>query len=423
MDFDSVYIVYIVLRFLQGLAAVLCNLPTIVIFIRYDFLRTASNMFIVNLALADLLHGLANISLFPANAFVQNVSLCLTNQAITLLTVHLQLLGFLFIALERYINLINHVRGRMGLEIFTSILMVVILWISCVILMVLMTILMARRWASASECIFINVYYSEVGKFSIIFFVVMSVLISVLYVKIAFFTYKNRRKVRSGPQSQQQIFTTRTNIKLTKMLALMVGIFVILYTPQAFLILLTSDGSQVGLGQIAVLISDAIFWINPIIYAWKCKKFQKAFYRLLGKRLGRIFHLAPSGNTIVAGQSCLPAHVNGSHLMVATETTNRSLDIRVQDNRGARAKLIRVKTSCGYGPSIRRHEQSKDCINAYNLTAAYEKVSLRHIRPTKDGYHTHLMPSTSVSAHENVSGDCGVLKQIPIGNEDSECHI
>ena len=112
---------------------------------------------------------------------------------------------------------------------------------------------------------------------------------------------KARNFLKTFTRGQQSV--GRRHIRLTKMLALVVGLYVALYVPHVVLVLVTDRGDLVGLVQAAVLISDINFWINPLIYAWKSKDFRKAFKKILGTRFGKVTNGVSNTKTTATGVS------------------------------------------------------------------------------------------------------------------------
>ena len=98
-----------------------------------------------------------------------------------------------------------------------------------------------------------------------------------------------RMKSRLGPEDQES--SSKVQMKVTKMLGMVLGIYLFTYilvigvNP-----LLESDATDSGMNgetwkehvrRVSLLIYYSNTWLNPLIYAWKAADFRKAFRTIL----------------------------------------------------------------------------------------------------------------------------------------------
>ena len=151
-------------------------------------------------------------------------------------------------------------------------------------------------WTTAVFVMNVEVQYGAVCDFHVILpFWVMTYFVIPLFVVIiglTFFFYssiacvamKQRRAIAALVAQSLGTQKSSTNMKVTKMMLLVLGVYLACYLPMVFVIgTLTPHYS---LRQDIIMFTAQFFWwihafANPFIYAWKDKSYRRAFAKLL----------------------------------------------------------------------------------------------------------------------------------------------
>ena len=113
---------------------------------------------------------------------------------------------------------------------------------------------------------------------------VCTFIIISFYGAIAKIVYSSSRQVALGAsRTEQQRQQLQAALHITKMMALVYGVFNVCYIPIGVSVATISKSPPLWhyiLHQLLVCLADVNFWINPAIYAWRNKQFRKAIQQL-----------------------------------------------------------------------------------------------------------------------------------------------
>ena len=129
--------------------------------------------------------------------------------------------------------------------------------------------------------------------------VVVMVMVAALYIRIGQIAYRASRDMKrvgaiGGEATNKNSDTIQNNQskaqkKITSVLSLVIGVFVVTYIPSMIVISLAArlpaQYSIRWLLALCIVIWNINTFSNPIIYAWKNKDFKKAFYIILNRKL------------------------------------------------------------------------------------------------------------------------------------------
>ena len=133
-------------------------------------------------------------------------------------------------------------------------------------------------------CTHINTFPRAFYYTSLVFCILCTLTIIGCYGSIAKIIRSSSQQVALNvPQTEQQRRQQQAAMRITKMMALVVGVFFVLYAPVTIsYISMTESPSfpRYVIHQVTVSMPDVNFWINPAIYAWRNKQFRTAFLQL-----------------------------------------------------------------------------------------------------------------------------------------------
>ncbi len=148
---------------------------------------------------------------------------------------------------------------------------------------ILDTIFVAISWSGFLRLRTSSLYIaSPTFYYSIIVshFMILSSIILVLNVKIAITACKQSKRIHADGSVQQQNQAMVSNqMKITKMLATVVGLFYVTFVPSV--VWGFSYNLNVYIGTAFILLLLMNHWINPVIYLSKNKELRRAYVQVL----------------------------------------------------------------------------------------------------------------------------------------------
>ena len=116
-------------------------------------------------------------------------------------------------------------------------------------------------------------------------FALASSITVILYCKIALTAYQQSRKINvQAFNNSQNVPGSITEMKITKMMGLVIGTYFALYLPglfTGFLLKTLRTGTDILLIHIALILFHANTRVNPIIYGFKNVNIKKAYINTL----------------------------------------------------------------------------------------------------------------------------------------------
>ena len=279
------------LRVIQSTAGVLLNLLTLICMVKYKSLRNPAGVLVAILALSDTLHGFVIYALPLRNYY--NAA-CIITFVAELLTINVQLLSFCMLGMERRNSLLAQLNATTKWTVKKVRLVMV------VGLLLLTTWHVSNMGASLRSsphydnviCVGRRYFPAYYRGINISLFWLAVITVTTCYTSIAGIVLRSHRQVTAHqPITVKQRERRKADLLITKMMAMVVGAFFTLYIPVIISIVFMTESPpfwQHVVHQLAFIIYDVNFWINPVIYAWRNKQFRKAYRSLFsGCRLCR----------------------------------------------------------------------------------------------------------------------------------------
>ena len=263
---------------LQGAAAILSNLLTLICVFKYKYLRTSPHILIGSLALNDFLHG------FSILLRAVHKSLCLTGYTIDMITTAIQFMTYSLMAFERRQSLHSLLHNKTKWTIKKTLVLVLISWALGIVCVV--TMIQIAEIPPGVACEELDRYLPKWYINIFLGFTIFASLLTVInYGSIGLMICSSNHQVTSHmPFTMQQLQRRKSNIRIAKMVAMVFGVFFALYCPVSVTLVLIDAASPAWfrvLYYISPIIYQTNFWINPFIYARRDEKFKKAFKMLL----------------------------------------------------------------------------------------------------------------------------------------------
>ena len=264
----------------QGTAAMLFNLLTLICILKNKYLRTGPHLLIGSLTLNDFLHGFSLV--IPTI----HKSLCLTGFILEMITVAIQFMTYVLMASERRNSLLSLLKNKRKWSMTKTFTLVVTSWILGIGFIV--TMILIAEIPPGVECVDIDANIPKWFLNILVGFTLLTSTVTLInYGSIGLMIRSSNHQVTSHmPLTMQQIQRRKSNICVAKMMAMVFGVFFLLYLP----VLVTSPLVNLAIPSwfneiyySTLIIYQLNFWINPFIYAWRDKQFKKALKALLPK--------------------------------------------------------------------------------------------------------------------------------------------
>ncbi len=294
--------VYIVIRSLWALMAILGNLLTILAVFRFTKLYTETNLVVISLAICDLISGLFLWPIALSELLTQFnaawTTVCHIQNFFIALTAFGNTWNIGAISVERFIFLYFPLRYHNFVTMFRVKCSLMILW-GMGICFALSILLGGNELNAGDLCGLKSQTRTDIYMFYVLpMYAFPSCITLVLYSKIAHLSWKRNKEMLNhvaahinneqisgiGQETHTHHFS-KHQLKITKMLGLVLGIYFILYIPP---IATRTTGKQLTTVSEALsyYITLCIYycnsWVNSYIYGLTSKDFREAFRKMLG---------------------------------------------------------------------------------------------------------------------------------------------
>ncbi|XP_046561430.1 beta-2 adrenergic receptor-like [Haliotis rubra] len=285
IDYQTVVIVFTTLQAIVMVVASIGNLMVIVAFVRYMDMRRATNRFIINLAMSDLLTGLAmgyQIASFYVPEMSRHLVTCLLQfQTISVFTLSSQL-SVTFCTIDRYIAITAPFKHNVIMSPRNTAIMISIPWVYGVVVGAL-PFLGVNNWTDGTACIYelvvtpAQLYLSALTTWSqtIPCFIMYGIIFKVAW----------ERKKRIRPTNR--VLVHRIEVRSSVMMGIVTVAFTACWLPfsvTTFMQVINFNPTVSFVGNCLVFVGVAHSIVNPFIYAWQKPEFRRACGRLLCPR-------------------------------------------------------------------------------------------------------------------------------------------
>ena len=282
--------VYFGFRILWSVLTIFGNVLTIVAVVRSDTLHNNTSYLICSLAVADLIGGSLTPMVIVHHMFSNSayfIPLCLIEKSLSLLSTSNSVLNIMWIAIDRYVYIAHPLHYPLWVTSTKTFIVIGFTWFltAAEIGVVVMAGQNLKIGMTCKFAVFLsNFVYNSIIMPQIFLYSLITVG---FYTAICRIANKQHKAIASlnHPCNVYETSNSHQQKKVSKMMILVLGTFFACYTPQvvsSFLLKLYKRSVfTLQLEKATVLIYWANTWLNPVIYAWKCKDFRVAFRKLL----------------------------------------------------------------------------------------------------------------------------------------------
>ena len=291
---------YLIIRAIQGVLAILGNLLTIVVVSWYDTLKeNGTCRTVASLALADMFAGIGPFTAIARYTISKSSALsliCCLENFFELLAAFGNVYNILLATIDRYIYIAKPLRYISIVTPRRASVAILMVWIMAIV----QTSLIIAWDSDVSEwvpCKWSNVSYKIGVYLSLLqLWVITFCIIIPVYGKIGCITWhlqKNEPHISNyPPENQSQQKKKLQERKMVTTIGLVLGVYLTCYIPRSLFDLSTTllfdtplpFGILLGYRMLNVVYKMQSV-LNPFIYGWKNKMFQRAYLKMLGNKM------------------------------------------------------------------------------------------------------------------------------------------
>uniref|UniRef100_A0A667XVM7 Trace amine associated receptor 1 n=1 Tax=Myripristis murdjan TaxID=586833 RepID=A0A667XVM7_9TELE len=270
------------------------NLLIIISIIYFKQLHTPTNYLILSLAMSDLLVGALVfpfvLALYVSSCWYLEDLICRIRHSFDVLLSTSSILNLCFISIDRYYAVCHPLRYKSKINVCAAVMMILVCWGVSALVVVGTVILGLKEGKCEGRCLSFNIDISGITGCILSFYLPAVIMLSI-YLKIFLVAQKQARSIQnSNCQSVKSgASVSKMERKATKTLAIVMGAFLICWTP-FFTVMTLNPLINYSVPSTAIeifaLLGSSNSVLNPFIYAFFYSWFRVAFRIIIS---GKIF--------------------------------------------------------------------------------------------------------------------------------------
>nr|XP_043905458.1 trace amine-associated receptor 4-like [Solea senegalensis] len=293
-DLTAVTISYLLCIFGGSLSVlIMCgNLLVIISIVYFKQLHTPTNFLMLSLAVADLLVGVLvvpfSIIIVVSSYWRFHYVLCKVRGSLDVTLCNSSIWNLCCISIDRYYAVCQPLRYRTRITVRVIGIMILVSWTIATLNAVILTAQAQDKGLEMKKCVLFQRKTQSTMVVGVLFaFCIPAIIMSSIYLKILTVAQKQARSIQSMAKSGATV--SKTERKATKTLAIVMGIFLLSWTP-FFLSIGFNPLSNYAIPVNAIQSFKWLGWsnsmLNPFVYAFFYSWFRSAFRMII---TGKIF--------------------------------------------------------------------------------------------------------------------------------------
>nr|XP_043905649.1 trace amine-associated receptor 4-like [Solea senegalensis] len=292
-DITAVTISYLLCIFGGSLSVLIMlgNLLVIISIVYFKQLHTPTNFLMLSLAVADLLVGLLvlpfSVVLFVRSYWSGQDLLCTIRGSIDMILCNSSILNLCIISVDRYYAVCHPLTYRVKINSRIVWIMILVSWTVSVLIGVGLGLSQNQNQSNNRCTLSPNKKKSSFIMGAIFTFFIPALMMSSIYLKILMVAQKQARSIQKTTKSGSTV--SKVERKATKTLAIVMGVFLMSWTPYFLCINLNPVSNYIiplHVLQAFKLLGWSNSMFNPCVYAFFYSWFRSAFRMII---TGKIF--------------------------------------------------------------------------------------------------------------------------------------
>ena len=274
-------------RCLGAFLSLFGNSLTLYIIWKYEEIRTTSNYLIASLAVADLFGGLTGTLTPLLLQYLHTKSgkwltVCYVHETVFHLSSLMNVCTICLISVDRFIYIHSPFKYHSLLTKKRVVISISIIWLYVLFLVIFIVMSFGSYLDEYKYCYIVLAMPELYNRIMTLHFVVASIATVLLYSKIALTAFRQSRAIHV--QGIGNLQTSSVQMKITKLMLMVVGLYFALYLPSVVVGYFLNDlNTEAGifLVHLIFILEHVNTWINPVVYGFKNIEIRRAYTKTL----------------------------------------------------------------------------------------------------------------------------------------------
>ena len=299
------FIGYLLVTTAMSILGTIGNLLVLGALLVHKRLRVLGNVFVGNLAIADLcvsaiINPFSIVGVFHGNFFLKYPSICGTIGALCIISCACSIWSIAAISLNRYTAICHRLIYHRIYNRKTVPFIIASLWIFCFVLD-LPNFIGWGRHAFDTKALYCAYDYTANYGYTLYLitlgFCLPMTLVSYCYLRIFLFARRSKRRLRNLSKADRHVHShiKTTDIRLLKSIGSIWIMFMMMWTPYAIIVMFDFSGSwPQWFFVLSIALAHTNSSINSVLYAATNKNFREGYILLIRRMCNQQYHFEDS---------------------------------------------------------------------------------------------------------------------------------